>query len=75
MSKTTSVKFEGETRGFNEGGNCADGNGEAHGSPRSKGKTVGQDAKISCRVDSSDVLDESKVNGKRSEPSAVAKVG
>jgi hypothetical protein len=78
MSKTTSVKFEGETRGRCEGGQSASAKcgTEKHDSPRSKGKTFGQDAKISRRVDdsSASLLDESKVGGKRSEPSAVAKV-
>ena len=61
----TKVKFEGETRGFEQGGNCADGNGEAHDSPRSKDKTVGQDAAISKCITKSDdsTLDESKVTG------------
>ena len=77
MAKETSVKFEGSTRGFSEGGNCADGNGENHGSPRSKGKTVGQDSPISKCITKSDdsTLDESKVTGtKRRERGAAEKV-
>lgn len=77
MSKNTSVEFEGVTRKRECGGNKEPKSSpEKHDSPRATGKTVGQDAKISrCLNSSSDsLLDESKVNGKRSEPSAVAKV-
>ena len=73
----TTVQFEGETRGFKNGGNCADGNGEAHDSPRAKGKHVSQNSPISkyCNDSAASVLDESKVTGAtRREPSEPAKV-
>ena len=77
MAKETSVKFEGSTRGFEQGGNCADGNGETHDSPRAKGKRVSQDAKSSrCLNDASDsTLEESKVTGtKKREIGSAEKV-
>ncbi|MGA7914781.1 MAG: hypothetical protein WCA00_06060 [Candidatus Acidiferrales bacterium] len=73
----TTVQFEGETRGFKNGGNCADGNGEAHDSPRAKGKHVSQNSPISkcCNDSAASVLDESKVTGtKRRERGAAEKV-
>ena len=61
----TKVKFEGSTRGFCGGGNCADaGCGtEQHGQSKAKGKTTGQSAAISKKLTAStdDVLEESKV--------------
>lgn len=79
MSKETSVKFEGETRGRCEGGQSAstECGTEKHGSPRAKGKTVGQDSPISKCITKSDdsTLDESKVTGtKRRERGAAEKV-
>jgi hypothetical protein len=61
----TPVKFEGSTRGRKDGGNCADGSGEVHDSPRAKGKHVSQDAKISRCLDGAtdSTLDDSAVIG------------
>jgi hypothetical protein len=78
MSKETTkgtqtlVKFEAETRGRCEGGNCAstDCGTEKHDTPKAKGKTFGQDAKISrCLNGATDsTLAESEVTGtKRQE--------
>lgn len=77
--KDTPFPFEGVTRGFCEGGNNAstDCGTEKHDGPYAKGKTVGQDAKISrCLNDATDTtLDDSKVTGTtRREPSAPAKI-
>jgi hypothetical protein len=61
----TKVKFEGKTRDFNQGGNAVAGSSESHGSSRAKGQRVGQDAKISRRLDAGtdSTLEASKVTG------------
>ena len=79
MATNTKVKFEGEPRGFCDGGNSAGAKcgAEKHGIPKAKGKTFGQDTKISrCLKDVTDsTLDDSKVTGTaRREPSAPAKI-
>ena len=75
----TPFPFEGETRGRCEGGNSAstDCGTEQHDTPKAKGKTFGQDAKISrCLNDATDsTLNDSKVTGtKRRERGAAEKV-
>jgi hypothetical protein len=74
----TPFPFEGSTRERECGGNTAPKvSAEKHDGPYAKGKTVGQDTKISrCLSDATDsTLDDSKVTGTaRREPSAPAKV-
>jgi hypothetical protein len=67
--KETTHPFEGETREHNDGGNCADGAGEKHDSPKAQGKRSGQDANISkCLNDAkSPALADSQVSGTRRE--------
>ena len=76
----TPVKFEGETRGFCEGGQststkCGT---EQHGQKRNQGKVVKQDSPISKKIDASaadSLLDESKPAGtKRREMGSVEAV-
>ena len=79
MATNIKVKFEGEPRGFCGGGNSASAEcgTEKHDTPKAKGKTFGQDTKISrCLNDAADsTLDDSKVTGTaRREPSAPAKI-
>ena len=71
----TPFPFEGETRGRCEGGQSArtECGTEKHDTPKAKGKTFGQDAKISrCLNDATDsTLAESEVTGtKRREISS-----
>lgn len=75
MAINTKAKFEGETRGLCDGGNSADAKcgTEKHDTPKAKGKTFGQDAKISrCLNGATDsTLTESEVtSSKRREISS-----
>ena len=75
MATNIKVKFEGEPRGFCDGGNSAGAKcgTEKHDTPKAKGKTFGQDAKISrCLNGATDsTLAESEVTGtKRREISS-----
>ena len=80
MATNTKVKFEGETRGFCDGGNSATAECgiEKHDTPKGKGKTFGQDAKIGRCLKMAPRIPrwtESEVTGtKRREPSAPAKI-
>jgi len=74
----TPFPFEGVTRERECGGNTVPTeSAEKHDGPYAKGKTFGQDAKISrCLNDATDsTLDDGKVTGTtRREPSAPAKI-